>query len=64
MKIVLAILLLTLIPPVYYGEKKESLEPPTIFYEDLNNYPLHENDKIIDIEEGVTKYEGDVIKIK
>lgn len=58
MKIVLAVLLLALIPPVNYNEKENIPEPPAIFYQEEEDYKFRRDDTIIDIEDGTIIQEG------
>lgn len=58
MKIVLAVLLLALIPPVDYNEEENIPEPPTIFYQEKEDYKFRRDDTIIDIEDGTIIQEG------
>lgn len=64
MKIVLAVLLLALIPPVNCNKEEEIVKPKMFFHEDSKNYPYNEDDKIIDFEKEVIHYESNIIKIK
>ena len=48
MKIVLAVLLLVLIPPVNCNKEEEIVKPKIFFHEESKNYPYNEDDKIID----------------
>ncbi len=57
MKIVLAVLLLALIPPVDYNKKENIPEPPAIFYQE-EDYKFRRDDTIIDIEDGTIIQEG------
>ena len=58
MKIVLAVLLLALIPPVNYNEEENIPEPPAIFYQEEEDYKFRRDDTIIDIEDGTIIQEG------
>lgn len=58
LKIVLAVLLLALIPPVDYNEKENIPEPPAIFYQEEEDYKFRSEDTIIDIEDGTIIQEG------
>ena len=58
MKIVLAVLLLALIPPVDYNRKENIPEPPAIFYQEEEDYKFRRDDTIIDIEDGTIIQEG------
>ena len=57
MKLVLAVLLLALIPPVDYKEKENIPEPPVIFYHE-EGYKYRNEDTIIDFEDGTIIHEG------
>ena len=43
MKIVLAVLLLALIPPVNYNEEENIPEPPVIFYQEEEDYKFRKD---------------------
>ena len=58
MKIVLAVLLLALIPPVNYNEEENIPEPPAIFYQEEEDYKFRRDDTIIEIEDGTIIQEG------
>lgn len=58
MKIVLAVLLLALIPPVNYNEKETIPEPPAIFYQEEEDYKFRRDDTIIDVDDGTIIQEG------
>ena len=58
MKIVLAVLLLALIPPVNYNEKETIPEPPAIFYQEEEDYKFRRDNTIIEFEDGTIIQEG------
>lgn len=58
MKIVLAVLLLALIPPVNYNEEENIPEPPVIFYQEEEDYKFRRDDTIIEFEDGTIIQEG------
>lgn len=58
MKIVLAVLLLALIPPVDYNEEENIAEPPVIFYQEEDDYKFRRDDTIIEFEDGTIIQEG------
>ena len=57
MKLVFAVLLLALIPPVDYNEKENIPEPPVIFYQE-EDYKFKRDDTIIDVDDGTIIQEG------
>ena len=57
MKLVFAVLLLALIPPVDYNEEKNIPEPPVIFYQ-KEDYKFRRDDTIIEFEDGTIIQEG------
>ena len=58
MKIVLAVLLLALIPPVDYNKEENIPEPPVIFYQEEEDYKFRRDDTIIEFEDGTIIQEG------
>lgn len=58
MKIILALLLIALIPPVDYNEEENIAEPPAIFYQEEEDYKFRRDDTIIEFEDGTIIQEG------
>ena len=57
LKIILALLLIALIPPVDYNEEENIAEPPVIFYQE-EDYKFKRDDTIIDVDDGTIIQEG------
>ena len=58
MKLVFAVLLLALIPPVDYNKEENIPESPVIFYQEEEDYKFRRDDTIIEFEDGTIIQEG------